>query len=47
MTTRRIVQLKSLPLQHIEFVNALSTKIPVYKEEEAAFLSIFLKQYLS
>lgn len=39
MTTKRMVQLSVQPLTHIELINALSTKDPIYKEEEDAFLS--------
>lgn len=39
MTTKRMVQLRVQPLTHVELVNALSTRDPVYKEEEEAFLS--------
>lgn len=39
MTTKRMVQLRVQPLTHIELINALSCKDPVYREEEDAFLS--------
>ncbi|XP_066589498.1 dynein regulatory complex protein 11 [Prorops nasuta] len=38
MTTKRMVQLKSHPLTHGELINALSSRDPVYREEEDAFL---------
>ncbi|XP_072753681.1 IQ and AAA domain-containing protein 1-like isoform X2 [Anoplolepis gracilipes] len=38
MTTKRMVQLRTHPLTHAELVNALSSKDPVYREEEDAFL---------
>lgn len=38
MTTKRMVQLRVHPLTHAELINALSTKDPVYREEEDAFL---------
>lgn len=47
MTTKRMVQLKTRPLTHIEFVNTLSTKIPVYREEETAFLCKYLNRTIS
>ncbi|KAJ8688227.1 hypothetical protein QAD02_024022 [Eretmocerus hayati] len=43
MTTKRMVQLRVQPLTHIELINALSSKQPVYKEEEDAFLTWFSK----
>lgn len=42
MTTKRMVQLRVHPLTHAELVNALSTKDPVYREEEDAFLGDYL-----
>ena len=39
MTTKRMVQLKVRPLTHLELINALSLRDPVYKEEEDTFLS--------
>lgn len=39
MTCKRKLQLRSHPLTHIELINALSTKEPVYKEEDEAFES--------
>lgn len=38
MTTKRMVQLRTQPLTHAELINAISTKNPVYREEEDAFL---------
>ncbi|XP_076656348.1 dynein regulatory complex protein 11 isoform X2 [Halictus rubicundus] len=38
MTTKRKVQLRTHPLTHVELINALSSKDPVYREEEDAFL---------
>lgn len=38
MTTKRMVQLRTHPLTHAELINAISTKNPVYREEEDAFL---------
>ncbi|XP_070518550.1 dynein regulatory complex protein 11 [Cardiocondyla obscurior] len=38
MTTKRMVQLRTHPLTHVELVNALSFKDPVYREEEDAFI---------
>lgn len=46
MTTKRMVQLRVQPLTHIELVNALSSKDPVYREEEEAFLSEFFDDHL-
>ncbi|XP_072753683.1 IQ and AAA domain-containing protein 1-like isoform X4 [Anoplolepis gracilipes] len=43
MTTKRMVQLRTHPLTHAELVNALSSKDPVYREEEDAFLAWFSK----
>ncbi|XP_071632960.1 dynein regulatory complex protein 11 isoform X2 [Temnothorax longispinosus] len=43
MTTKRMVQLRTHPLTHVELVNALSFKDPVYREEEDAFLAWFSK----
>ncbi|KAG7205430.1 hypothetical protein KM043_007423 [Ampulex compressa] len=43
MTTKRMVQLLTHPLTHAELVNALSSKDPVYREEEDAFLAWFAK----
>lgn len=40
MTTKRMVQLRIHPLTHVELVNALSFKDPVYREEEDAFLGL-------
>lgn len=42
MTTKRMVQLRTHPLTHGELINALSTKDPVYCEEENAFISNIL-----
>lgn len=42
MTTKRMVQLRVHPLTHGELVNSLSSRDPVYKEEEEAFLSIYI-----
>lgn len=41
MTTKRRIQLKSRPLTCTELIEALSTRDPVYKEEEEAFLRKF------
>lgn len=41
MTTKRMVQLSVQPLTHVELINALSSKDPIYKEEDDAFLSAF------
>ncbi|KAK2587687.1 hypothetical protein KPH14_003804 [Odynerus spinipes] len=43
MTTKRMVQLRTQPLTHGELINAISTKDPVYREEEDAFLAWFSK----
>ncbi|XP_077281208.1 dynein regulatory complex protein 11 isoform X2 [Temnothorax americanus] len=43
MTTKRMVQLRTHPLTHVELVTALSFKDPVYREEEDAFLAWFSK----
>ncbi|KYN15124.1 IQ and AAA domain-containing protein 1 [Trachymyrmex cornetzi] len=43
MTTKRMVQLRTHPLTHVELVNSLSFKDPVYREEEDAFLVWFSK----
>ncbi|XP_058792591.1 dynein regulatory complex protein 11 isoform X2 [Phymastichus coffea] len=43
MTTKRMVQLRVQPLTHIELINALSSKDPVYREEEDAFLNWYSK----
>ncbi|CAK9819201.1 Dynein regulatory complex protein 11 [Anthophora quadrimaculata] len=43
MTTKRIVQLRTHSLTHGELINALSTKDPVYCEEEDAFLAWLAK----
>ncbi|XP_034937437.1 dynein regulatory complex protein 11 [Chelonus insularis] len=43
MTTKRMVQLRVQPLTHVELINALSARDPVYKEEEEAFTAWFLK----
>ncbi|XP_043471559.1 dynein regulatory complex protein 11 [Leptopilina heterotoma] len=43
MTTKRMVQLRVHPLTHGELVNALSSRDPVYREEEEAFLTWFSK----
>ncbi|XP_050587421.1 dynein regulatory complex protein 11 [Bombus affinis] len=39
MTTKRIVQLRTHPLTHGELINALSSKDPVFREEEDMFLA--------
>ncbi|XP_076620749.1 dynein regulatory complex protein 11 [Colletes latitarsis] len=39
MTTKRMVQLRTHTLTHGELINALSTKNPVYCEEEEAFIA--------
>ncbi|KAG9430941.1 dynein regulatory complex protein 11 isoform X3 [Apis mellifera carnica] len=39
MTTKRIMQLRTHPLTHGELINALSSKDPVFCEEESAFLA--------
>lgn len=41
MTTKRMVQLRNHPLTHVELINALSFKDPVYCEEEDAFLGLY------
>lgn len=41
MTTKRMVQLRTHPLTHVELINALSFKDPVYSEEEDAFLGLY------
>lgn len=41
MTTKRIVQLRTHPLTHGELINALSSKDPVFREEEDTFLSVY------
>lgn len=38
MTCKRVLQLVIQPLSHIELINALSKRQPIYKEEEEAFL---------
>lgn len=43
LTVKRQLRLRVQPLTHVELVNALSTKDPVYREEEEAFLSWWLK----
>ncbi|XP_078041625.1 dynein regulatory complex protein 11 [Augochlora pura] len=43
MTTKRKVQLRTHPLTHVELINALSVKDPVYREEEDAFLAWLTK----
>ncbi|XP_076288355.1 dynein regulatory complex protein 11 isoform X1 [Lasioglossum baleicum] len=43
MTTKRKVQLRTHPLTHVELINALSSKDPVYREEEDAFLAWLTK----
>ncbi|XP_023246721.1 IQ and AAA domain-containing protein 1 [Copidosoma floridanum] len=43
MTTKRMVQLRVQPLTHIELINALSLKEPIYREEEEAFLNWYSK----
>ncbi|CAL7939548.1 unnamed protein product [Xylocopa violacea] len=43
MTTKRIVQLRTHPLTHGELINMLSTRDPVYCEEEDAFLAWLTK----
>ncbi|XP_031839802.2 dynein regulatory complex protein 11 isoform X1 [Nomia melanderi] len=43
MTTKRMVQLRTHPLTHVELINALSTNDPVYKEEEDAFSAWLVK----
>jgi len=43
MTTKRMVQLRTHPLTHVELVNALSFKDPVYREEEDAFLGLIMR----
>lgn len=39
-----MVQLRTHPLTHVELINALSTKDPVYKEEEDAFSGETIKE---
>lgn len=41
MTTKRIMQLRTHPLTHGELINALSSKDPVFCEEESAFLGLY------
>lgn len=41
MTTKRIMQLRTHPLTHRELINALSSKDPVFCEEESAFLGLY------
>ncbi|XP_017764087.1 PREDICTED: IQ and AAA domain-containing protein 1 [Eufriesea mexicana] len=43
MTTKRIVQLRTHPLTHGELINALSSKDPVFCEEEDMFLAWLAK----
>ncbi|KAG5668405.1 hypothetical protein PVAND_016345 [Polypedilum vanderplanki] len=43
ITCKRMLQLRVKPLTHVELINALSTKEPVYREEEEAFLSWWSK----
>lgn len=43
ITCKRMLQLRVKPLTHVELINALSTKEPVYREEEEAFLSWWAK----
>uniref|UniRef100_A0A1B0CRU6 Putative aaa+-type atpase n=1 Tax=Lutzomyia longipalpis TaxID=7200 RepID=A0A1B0CRU6_LUTLO len=39
ITCKRMLQLRLQPLTHVELINSLSTKDPVYREEEEAFLT--------
>ncbi|CRK93455.1 CLUMA_CG006991, isoform A [Clunio marinus] len=39
ITCKRMLQLRVKPLTHVELINALSTKEPIYREEEEAFLT--------
>lgn len=43
ITCKRMLQLRVKPLTHVELINALSTKEPVYREEEECFLSWWAK----
>uniref|UniRef100_A0A1A9WDF1 ATPase AAA-type core domain-containing protein n=1 Tax=Glossina brevipalpis TaxID=37001 RepID=A0A1A9WDF1_9MUSC len=43
LSCKRRLQLRSRPLTHIELINALSTREPVYREEEEAFESWWSK----
>ncbi|CAG9811661.1 unnamed protein product [Chironomus riparius] len=43
ITCKRMLQLRIKPLTHVELINTLSTKEPVYREEEEAFLSWWAK----
>ncbi|KZC13478.1 IQ and AAA domain-containing protein 1 [Dufourea novaeangliae] len=43
MTTKRMVQLRTHPLTHVELINSLSTKDPIYREEEDAFIAWLVK----
>lgn len=43
ITCKRMLQLRIKPLTHVELINALSIKEPVYREEEEAFLSWWAK----
>ncbi|KAK9309172.1 hypothetical protein QLX08_001123 [Tetragonisca angustula] len=47
MTTKRIVQLRTHPLTHGELINALSSKDPIFCEEEDTFLAWLLKTPIS
>lgn len=50
ITCKRMLQLRVQPLTHAELINALSTKDPVYKEEEETFKEVgfkfFCKKYV-
>lgn len=43
ITCKRNLQLRVQPLAHVELINALSTKDPVYREEEESFASWWSK----
>lgn len=43
ITVKRNLRLRVQPLTHLELINALSTKDPIYREEEEAFLSWWSK----
>ena len=46
MTTKRIVQLRTHPLTHGELINALSSKDPIFCEEEDTFLGMRINMYV-
>lgn len=43
ITVKRNLQLRVQPLTHLELINALSTRDPIYREEEESFLSWWSK----